>query len=310
MNPKNCLHILNGDGTYYGFKDSGIKDDFTVWREALALGPVVTNINSDQFRKMRSEFLSVLSEEDIDYNHVIAVDNFSKSKNGQFDKFVLWFEFDLFCQINMIAVLWLIRQNKISTKISLISLDSFPGHPHFKGYGELNGEEQRQLLTHQIILHEDDIQTAAKVWELYSGTDQLALQDYIETADLTRLPHLRTAIKNHFKRFPNTENGLNEIEIDILKRIQSGLESERKLVGSILQNDRYFSLGDLFYFDSLKRLSDCFESTDAGLRLTETGEKLLANQLNFSDIADAFPIAGTHSNQFSYDRQSQRLLAN
>ena len=55
-------------------------------------------------------------------------------------------EHDLFDQLNLIQLLSRIgRTDVVARKVSLISIDSFPGHPRFKGLGELKADELGSL---------------------------------------------------------------------------------------------------------------------------------------------------------------------
>ena len=59
-----------------------------------------------------------------------------------YDELVLWFEHDLFDQLNLVQLLPWIRERLPSpATVSLVCIGSFPGHPAFKGLGELSPGE-------------------------------------------------------------------------------------------------------------------------------------------------------------------------
>ena len=58
---------------------------------------------------------------------------------------VLWFEHDLFDQLNLIQLLTWIRGRPASRAASLVCIGSFPGRRRFKGLGELSPEELAPL---------------------------------------------------------------------------------------------------------------------------------------------------------------------
>ena len=63
-------------------------------------------------------------------------------RHESYDELILWFEHDLFDQLNLIQVLTWIREHVPASKpVSLICVGSFPGRPDFKGLGELTPKE-------------------------------------------------------------------------------------------------------------------------------------------------------------------------
>ena len=56
--------------------------------------------------------------------------------HAAYDELVLWFEHDLFDQLNLIQLLSRVGRDRVVPKpVSLISIDSYPGHPQLQGPG-------------------------------------------------------------------------------------------------------------------------------------------------------------------------------
>ena len=111
---KKTLHITNGHSLTTYLNELDFKGDILTWQEMLCEGPTTEIIDSEEFFKVRKDFL--LEFYDIEVNEEelkreIAVLNQPK----HFSEIVLWFEYDLFCHINLIAVISLIQQKHIST---------------------------------------------------------------------------------------------------------------------------------------------------------------------------------------------------
>ena len=69
------------------------------------------------------------------------------ARHESYDELILWFERDLFDQLNLIQLLPWIRQRLPPTKpVTLVCRGSFPGRPDFKGLGELAPDELASLL--------------------------------------------------------------------------------------------------------------------------------------------------------------------
>ena len=73
---------------------------------------------------------------------------------------VLWFEYDLFCQINMIAVISWLKRYRIGYHISLVSSGKVKGSKKMLGLGELNKEQILHHYNNRIDLTQDDIEYA------------------------------------------------------------------------------------------------------------------------------------------------------
>ena len=70
-----------------------------------------------------------------------------------------WFEFDLFCQINMVAVLsGLNSRLNAEQKVSLICPSDFPGIDDFRGLGQLSSSQLRVLYPDRTTLSDSDLQ--------------------------------------------------------------------------------------------------------------------------------------------------------
>ena len=55
------------------------------------------------------------------------------------EEVVLWFEHDLFCQVQLIYLLdWFAERKLGRTKLGLVCIGEFPGIEYFHGLGQLN----------------------------------------------------------------------------------------------------------------------------------------------------------------------------
>lgn len=99
----NRLHVLNGDATAYKFKASGIEEDFLVWREALSEGPVCPFQSEEAFWNLRAAFIHRSYGENRAVYEKKVISEFARLKEAaRYDEITLWFEHDLFCQVNLL----------------------------------------------------------------------------------------------------------------------------------------------------------------------------------------------------------------
>jgi hypothetical protein len=91
------IHILNGDALVDRFAAANIQGTYIIVREALIDGPVYAKTLAD-FWELRAGYFS--ADNNAHYYEVI-VSEFEKLKQVNKDDAIhLWFEDDLFCQVN------------------------------------------------------------------------------------------------------------------------------------------------------------------------------------------------------------------
>ena len=210
------VHILNGDSLYAKFPPvlSGNK---LVFRECLVDGPVKAPTLSS-FYKQRALFLSE------EYKACTKEEYYSVSVNGfesiqqipENSAINLWFEEDLFCQVNLWFVFQLLR-DKVDCSLSLVLPDSRSPYG-FAAYTEdqLVGlyENRMPILELPILL---------QLWSDYSQGKLTALQ---KTASLLPSDYsfIQRAVTAHSHRIPAGDSlGL---PLETLQAIKSDLQTD------------------------------------------------------------------------------------
>ena len=305
------LHITNGDSTTHRLQKLNFEGDIITWREMLCEGKTSVDIGSESFWKMRFDFLKdsykVTKKKFIDYT---LKEYRSLCNHKQQDEIVLWFEYDLFCQINMVAVIsWLKRYRK-GHKVSLVSSGKIPGNDKMFGLGELTEEQLKQHFENRIELTEDDIEYADYIWQLYCSDSPLPLENAHKFNPKSPFVYLEKALRAHLLRFPSLENGLNHIENNILTAINDNeFENQDQLVGYLLKHQENYGFGDSQYFNKLEQLKKLFTPFDP-IKLNKTGKKVLQNQTNYyAKIRSDFSyLGGAKKYSYLYVNSTNKLL--
>ena len=204
------LHILNGDATNFKFQQTGLPGDVIVWREVLSEGPADKIETYHDFFYNRSKWIrSTYNTDFTDYNQKVIYE-FNKIKNCvRYDEVILWFEYDLFCQINLIFLLDYLNKRKLTnTVISLICPASHQNHPDFRGIGQLTPQELSGLIFDKVALTQDDLNLASTAWLAYSKGEKANIEEVLNF-DFGQLDKLKPALQAHLDRFPDEETGLN-----------------------------------------------------------------------------------------------------
>ncbi len=279
-------HLLNGDSLKNSFLASGIEGEPVIWREGFALGPVQYDFENNNSLKNRKHFWSrfdqpVSNQSFPDYFDFF-VPELNKLKNLTSEESItLWFEHDLFCQINLIASLSLLFRKNIR-RISVVSTDHHSNHPEFKGLGNLTPDELKDLADIEIALTGDDLKFADEAWKTYCSPDPLDLQEFVRKQFPVSFPYLKKSFEIHFDRFPSSFNGLNVIQTKILEELKSP-RTKIDLVKKLLKEDYYFGFGDLEYFQSVFLLKLFYDSIDEQITLNDAGESLLNGNTDLFD---------------------------
>jgi hypothetical protein len=261
------LHILNGDSTKALFSKSNIRGDTVVWREVLVQGPLFYSLDTELFWEMRSQFLEKgYGAKLASYRRKVILE-FQKIRQFQGDEIVLWFEYDLFCQVNLIALLSYFLRSKKGMTISLVCVGDFPGYSKRVGLGELPHTVYRGLFDNRQKLEKEDLIVADKAWMYFCGKDSKKLK----TIQSEKLEYLSDAMLSATKTFRES-NHLSPLERHILKVINDNHFDEKELIKYLLENDTEFGFGDRQYEYMIHKLSDYIVILDSKFHFHPKGK--------------------------------------
>lgn len=193
------FHILNGDALEERFPDS-VNGDIIVARECLVDGNVSAH-SLDELFEMRASYLSEAYNSTEDFYFGSVVPEFEKIISLPSGSVInLWFEDDLFCQVNMWFVCSLIEEYVTPQKVFLI-------RPHTDiqyGFGALNSKGLKQIYSSGTELSEDDIKLFSTLWKLYQKDEHSEIVK-LAKQNSTHFAFLLETAEANLNRFP--ENG-------------------------------------------------------------------------------------------------------
>ena len=304
------LHITNGDAFTQRLQGLQVKGDIITWREMLCEGKTETNVGSESFWKTRFDFLHK--------NYNVSKSWFvektlkeyrSLCNHKQQDQIILWFEYDLFCQINMLAVISWLKTNRRHAEISLICSGNEDNTEKLYGLSELSDEQLLKRFDNRTVLTQDDIEYADYVWQLYCSDNPIRLENLTDFENY-QFEYLSEALLAHLKRFPTIKNGLNELENRLLElTVVDKPKTKNALLGSILKNQGRYGFGDSQFERIITNLKPLFTSFSP-VRLTRKGKQILDGQTSYySHIRDneAY-LGGALKYSFLYNTDSGRIL--
>jgi len=303
------LHISNGGTFTKRLKTFGIKEPILSWEEMLCEGPTTYNIETRELFRLRQDFLSKNYDLEIDfkaYNKEIKklddVDNISE--------IVLWFEYDLFCQINMLAVINLLYQRDIKKPLYLVCSGRVEGEKELKSLSQLKDTQLKSHFDNKVLLNEDDIELAKTLWGIYCGKDHNLFKPFIVTK--SSFQYLGSCLKAHLLRFPDSKNGLGTLEQNLLKLLEKHeIVSRHHLVGYAINYQGYYGYGNLQYERLIKNLEPFIEDRDGHIKLNELGESVLNGKKNAMEIIhNDVVFGGVVRSEYCFGKDENKLIKN
>src|SRR5829696_4525868 len=213
-------NILNGDSLAHSFPNAGIEGDIIVVREALVDGDL-SGDNLNDFWRSRAKYHG---STEADYHNGVAKEFEKIITAPDNTEFNLWFEYDLFCQVNMWFVISIINSLSIKKKVFAVFtcyLDK-TDKQFWNGFGPAKSEELKVCYADRIPLSEADINFGQELWKAYKNGNLEELTN-LSKHQSSAFPYLQEVVKAHVDRFPKdgTKGRPEKVIEDITKNIST-----------------------------------------------------------------------------------------
>jgi len=294
------LHVTNGDSVIKSFTEGRIPGTYLPWRDVLHDGPVPARDSLDAMSDARAAYHAG-STHGPEYETQRA--GFSErdgtlASYTDHDELVLWFEHDLYDQLQLLQILdWLAGQDASRGRVSLIQIGQHPEVPNFQGLGELNGAQLAALLPTRAPVTARHLAIGRETWRAFCADDPTALSTMARRHE-PDMPFLSAALIRLLEEYPSARDGLTRTERQLLKVIAAGT-TKRKAVWWASQQLETSWWGDLSVYLRLDMLIDAphplVERVDADhVGLTGTGQRVLAGEARCNPRAIDRWLGGVH----------------
>jgi len=258
------LHVTNGESAGNTLRQTVLGGAVLPWQDTLHEGPVPAAERRELLR-VRARFLA-----ECGWGRPAAlVSSFERRDRQLLDALrddlgvVLWFEHDLYDQLQLLDVLAL--AHGVDAAPELIVAGSFPGRPSFAGLGELSAAELETLWPSRVRATPAVLEAAALAWAAFRAPEPTALAEWA-ARDSAELPFLAPALRRLLEELPATSDGLSGTERRALEAVAAGAQSPpAAFVAAQRLEDAPF-LGDSWFHRSLSALGQ------GASRLVETAE--------------------------------------
>jgi hypothetical protein len=239
------LIITNGDSAADLLAEAGVRALILPWRDVLHEGPIVArpleacsvervNYLASRFRIPRDEVAEGFAERDG-----------IMRRNAAFDRIELWFEHDLFDQLQLVQVLACLDRHE---GVTLVQADDFLGAQKPDTILRF-AERVRQI-------EPADLELAARVWSAIASPTPQRVAAEVERLD-GRLPFLKPALRRFLQELPSPGSGLGRTEAAILDGITVGTTSAPRLFQEVLIEEEAAFMGDASFFHLVDDLAFC-----------------------------------------------------
>lgn len=260
------LHVTNGTSVSLG--ESGLPGEVLPWLDVLHEGPVPSGLDLEQLSKIRGAFLDGAFPRQGSATEELAQRNRNLAAHNEI---VLWFEHDLYDQLQLIQILdWLHGRD---TRTELICIDRYLGH--------LMGAELAELWPARRPVTREQFDLARAAWEAFRSPDPTAIEAIL-CGDTSALPFLAGALVRHLEQFPSIFNGLARTERQILESVKAGERTFPSLFRAEQAREERIFMGDLVLRGYLRGLVECrnplLTESDGEYGLTPAGSEVLAGR--------------------------------
>jgi len=239
------LHITNGDSAGFELQKLFPQDTVLTWRDSLTDGPVPQGLTLEAFSITRADFLAGWSEtpaatvlaELQERNALLA-------RHTDFSETVLWFEHDLYDQLQLIQILdW---YNGRGVNLTLAQSNDYLGVMPLAAIAKLF--PLRQPVSRR------QFELASAAWSAFTSPDPRELERFLDQD--AALPYLAAAIKRFCEEYPWTEDGLTRTERTIARLRADGITDPRELFVAFSKTEDPLWMGDDSFFRILEGARD------------------------------------------------------
>ncbi len=269
------LHIVNGDSV--GLAETGLKGDVIAWRDSLHEGPVPAELPLDVLSRERASFLAkALDLDRAKTRRQFASRDRALSGYSKHEEITLWFEDDLYDQLQLIQVLdWFGHANPPSARLTLVQAEV--------PLGPMGSDELNDRFAARRRVTRPQLQLAVRAWKAFRSPDPRPLAK-LAVRGAAALPFLGAALLRHLEEFPSVENGLARTERQILEILLTGPRPFAPLFRAAQRREERPYLGDSWLAWHLRRLARCEEPLVAersgAWAILETGARVLSGDVD------------------------------
>lgn len=209
------LHVTNGSVVLSRIHALGIGGDVIPWDDVLHEGPVPSGLNVTEMGRIRAGFLA-----GSDAGQVAEINRSFEQRDRALaetrsDEIVLWFEHDLYDQLQVLQILDRLAP---AQPVTAILADDY--------LGAQTDEQLMFWFDGRRSLSAGEWSAAAEAWRLFREPDPTGLAAFDHPG---AWPSLKSSLRRHLEQFPGIRTGLSRTERQTLSALMAGPLTPREL---------------------------------------------------------------------------------
>jgi hypothetical protein len=235
------LHITNGDCAVQ-MLSRAVCGTILPWRDVLHEGPVRAELTLEELSRERAAFIAQAGWGEADkVREEFRSRDAAFHQAGRHDEIVLWFEHDLYDQLQLLQVLDGLAGLR-GPPIALVCEAEY--------LGTMAPERAAELFALRDPVTRRHFREARTAWAAFRSPDPKE----IESLKPAALPFLAAALRRHLEEFPWTTDGLSRTERQILQALRQGPLPLARLMQAVREEPAF--LGDAVLAWHLRRLEE------------------------------------------------------
>lgn len=185
-------HVLPGDAVTEEFKKAEIQGEVIVCREAFVVGPLDGDGPDELWARRAQFFLVEEASDEIVYHDSVAAELEKLSNIEQDDEVNLWFEYELFCSVNLWFCLAMLRDSHAD--IYRIEPATLSSDQRWLGFGRMEARDLEQCFEARQLFTSSEIELGNQLFEAFRIKDGNRLRELGEQAT-PRFPYLEEIVQ-------------------------------------------------------------------------------------------------------------------
>lgn len=238
-------HVLPGDAQVEVFGQSGIAGEVIICREALIHGPIDAD-DLEQFWSDRAHFIvGEYGEDEIAYHDNVARELSRLQDVERGDDVYLWFEYELFCSVNMWFCLSLLKDTGAQVfRVEPLGRDV---EERWDGFGGFTSEDMKASFALRTALSSEQVRLGAELWDAYKTNDHVRLKRLASTCDTDCFPYLKEVVA------AASEEDIHPLEV-VKEIVAGGSRDLDRVFAEFKKRAGVYGYGDLQVQDLIDRL--------------------------------------------------------
>ncbi len=259
-------------------KKAGVLGTHVAWHDALNEGPVPAGLSLEQTSAIRTQYLAERGYG----NPIKLIHDFSRRdaqlrRAADFDEVVLWFEHDLYDQLQLLQALTSLEELDLEPgRVSLVQGDHY--------LANMTVDEIFPLFPKRRTATPAVFKSARRSWERFTS-DSPANLYAAAGEDAIGLPFLRVALQRLCEEYPWKRDGLSRSQRQALYAVAQGRARTEELFLRAQAREEAYFLGERVFAKMLEDLAAgeaaLVEEEDGTLVTTALGRRVLAGDADW-----------------------------